>query len=167
MAGCVRCGWTKTTLRCSTKTSRHWNTSSSGLTSIPSKGCGKNRWGRGDRELGEGGRERGGSYACENWLIPCSRSDHECALNRMHLQSVLNGLLFQTRRFWSLFLSTFEHFIWKHGCIKDFPLKVKGKYMLLKISQYVSLSVCRSAQVYRWNSWVPSRSVCVWESFQC
>ena len=30
----------------------------------------------------------------------------------------------QTRRFWGVFVNTFEQFIWKYGIMKDFPMKV-------------------------------------------
>ena len=30
----------------------------------------------------------------------------------------------QTRRFWTVFVKTFDHFVWNYGVMKDFPLKV-------------------------------------------
>ena len=33
--------------------------------------------------------------------------------------------LLQGRLFWSMFVSTFDHFIWNYGTMKDFPMTVR------------------------------------------
>ena len=38
------------------------------------------------------------------------------------------SLSLQSRRFWSLFVNAFEHFIWNYGIMKDFPMKVQSRY---------------------------------------
>ena len=40
-------------------------------------------------------------------------------------------LSIQSRRFWSLFVNAFEHFIWNYGIMKDFPMKVENSHQRL------------------------------------
>ena len=38
----------------------------------------------------------------------------------------------QSRRFWSLYVSTFEYFIWNYGVMKDYPMKVTCDHIMYK-----------------------------------
>ena len=55
------------------------------------------------------------------------------------LSLIVFPFLLQTRRFWSVFLSTFDHFIWNYGAMKDFPIKACSSFLCCS-HHFVNLS---------------------------